>query len=117
MTIWFRLSLAVVVTLSLMACDPDVGVTTDVDWQGRWWGVEGTYLDIAGGPEHFELTIANLDGPVQYAAVAVGDQLQFDLNGQTAIIYATDGVGSGMKWLADKDDCLKVEPGDGYCRD
>lgn len=91
--------------------------SSQLDWQGRWWGSEGTYLDIAGGPERFQLTIANLDGPVDYVGVADDDHIRFDINGETATIRATDGEGSGMKWLLDKDNCLKVEPGDGYCRD
>jgi len=91
--------------------------STDLNWQGRWWGPEGTYLDIAGGPKQFRLTIANLDGPVNYVGVADGDHIRFDVNGETATIRATDGEGTGMKWLMDKDNCLNVEPGDGYCRD
>lgn len=87
------------------------------NWQGRWWGPEGTYLDIDGGPERFQLTIANLDGPVDYVGVAEGDHIRFAMDGEMATIRATDGEGTGMKWLLDKEDCLKVEPGDGYCRD
>lgn len=79
--------------------------------------MEGTYLDIAGGPEHFQLTIANLDGPVDYSGVAENDHIRFDFHGETATIRATNGAGTGMKWLLDKEDCLKVVPGDGYCRD
>ncbi|PTY36204.1 hypothetical protein BGP77_02515 [Saccharospirillum sp. MSK14-1] len=99
----------------LSACTNDPPPLSD--WQGRWWGPEGTYLDIAGGPEQFQLTIASLDGPVDYIGVAQGDQILFDLNDESATIYATDGEGTGMKWLVDNEHCLKVEPGDGYCRD
>ncbi|WP_108125647.1 hypothetical protein [Saccharospirillum mangrovi] len=112
-----RLGCVVLMLAGVSACSSERETSSLSNWQGRWWGVEGTYLDIAGGPEQFQLTIANLDGPVQYTAVADGDQLRFDLNGETAVIFATDGVGSGMKWLAEKTNCLKVEPGDGYCRD
>ena len=31
-------------------------------WQGRWNGPEGTYLDITGTPADYRLTIADLDG-------------------------------------------------------
>jgi hypothetical protein len=32
------------------------------------------------------------------------------------VLRATDGAGTGMKWLADKTDCLVVAPGEGFCR-
>ena len=35
----------------------------------------------------------------------------------TETIIATSGKGTGMKWLADKHDCLVIKPGEGYCRD
>lgn len=114
-----RHSLIVLVLIMLFGCaDTDRDSTsTALNWQGRWWGVEGTYLDIAGGPEKFQLTIANLDGPVEYVGVAENDHIRFEFQNATATIRATDGAGSGMKWLLDKDHCLKVELGDGYCRD
>ena len=32
-------------------------------------------------------------------------------------ITATDGEATGMKWLLDKQNCLTVRSGEGYCRD
>jgi hypothetical protein len=32
-------------------------------------------------------------------------------------LHRTDGARTGMKWLADKRDCLTVAFGEGYCRD
>ena len=36
--------------------------------------------------------------------------------GKQEKIYATNGIGTGMKWLADKNDCLAIRPGEGFCR-
>jgi hypothetical protein len=57
------------------------------DWVGRWPGPEGTWLDIS-----------------------VADGVRESLR-------ATDGAGTGMKWLAGKTTCLVVRPGEGFCRD
>ena len=32
-------------------------------------------------------------------------------------LSAGDGEATGLKWLADKKDCLIVDTGEGYCRD
>ena len=32
-------------------------------------------------------------------------------------LRAGDGAATGLKWLADKKDCLVVDTGEGYCRD
>jgi hypothetical protein len=38
-------------------------------------------------------------------------------DGTTETIRATDGAGTGMKWLANKTDCLVVTVGsEGFCR-
>jgi hypothetical protein len=33
------------------------------------------------------------------------------------VIRATNGNGTGMKWLVGKADCLTVRVGEGYCKD
>jgi hypothetical protein len=43
--------------------------------------------------------------------------IEFVRGGNTEVIHATDGVGTGMKWLVDKNNCLVVRPGEGFCRD
>ena len=95
------------------------GSSSEADaWLGRWLGPEGTYLEISraelGG---YALTIANLDGPTRYAARAVQGGIAFTRNGQDETLRATDGAATGMKWLADKKNCLTVKAGEGYCRD
>ncbi len=86
-------------------------------WVGRWNGVEGTYIYIQKDMAGFSVTLANLDGPLQYRAKQVGDTLVFQRNNTTETVRASDGEGTGMKWLADKEDCLVVRAGEeGFCR-
>lgn len=86
-------------------------------WLGRWNGPEGTYLEIAGTPDDYRLTIANLDGPRRFVGRAQGERIVFVRDGVVETITATDGDATGMKWLMDKHDCLTVRSGEGYCRD
>jgi hypothetical protein len=86
-------------------------------WVGRWSGPEGTYLRIAGDHGAYEITVANLDGPQTYAGSSSGDGIEFERNGRNESIDATDGIGTGMKWLTDKHDCLVIRQGEGFCRD
>jgi hypothetical protein len=86
-------------------------------WQGRWNGPEGTYLDITGTPADYRLTIADLDGPRRFVGRAQGGQIVFVRDGVVERIRAGDGEATGMKWLLDKQNCLTVRSGEGYCRD
>ena len=86
-------------------------------WQGTWNGPEGTYLKLTAKPgSRYEIVIADLDGPRSFEGVGSGDEIHFTRDGQQERIQATDGAGTGMKWLADKSECLMVKPGEGYCR-
>ena len=93
-----------------------VGSAADL-WLGQWNGPEGTFLRLTGAAGKYEITIQNLDGPQQFQGRAVDDQIRFERNGVKESIRATNGAGTGMKWLSDKSDCLTVRPGEGYCRD
>jgi hypothetical protein len=92
------------------------GAATD-RWLGQWTGPEGTYLRIAGGQGTYEITIQNLDGPQTYKGTAARDRIEFERNGARESIRASNGAGTGMKWLSDKSNCLTVRSGEGYCRD
>lgn len=85
-------------------------------WLGQWEGVEGTSLRLAGGPGSYQVTISNLDGSRSFQGRAVGDSIAFERDGSEEAIRATNGVGTGMKWLAEKTDCLAVRTGEGWCR-
>ena len=95
---------------------PASSTVTDA-WLGRWTGPEGTFLLLAGSNGTYQVTIQNLDGPRVFAGVGVDAQIRFERDGMTELIHATDGAATGMKWLADKSDCLTVHFGEGYCRD
>lgn len=90
--------------------------TTD-KWLGQWNGPEGTFLRLEGRNGKYEITIQDLDGPKTYPGISVGEQVQFERNGATETIRATNGAETGMKWLSEKANCLTIRPGEGYCRD
>ena len=86
-------------------------------WLGRWTGPEGTFLDIARSADAYRVTVHNLDGPRSFdAGASSADALSFTRDGVTETIRAGNGAATGMKWLADKRDCLVVKAGEGYCR-
>jgi len=85
-------------------------------WIGRWQGPEGTFLDISGSAGAYRVTVQNLDGPRSFDAIASEDAISFTRDGVKETIRAGSGADTGMKWLADKKDCLVVKAGEGYCR-
>lgn len=89
-------------------------------WTGQWTGPEGTFLRIEPAPDgadRYTITIRDLDQARTYAGRAAGAELRFLRDGAEATIRASDGAGTGMKWLAGKRDCLVIRAGEGYCRD
>lgn len=85
-------------------------------WIGKWDGPEGTSLEISGGNGKYVLTIADLDSVKQYTGISTGSQITFERNGTTEIIQASTGADTGMKWLAEKSNCLRVRVGEGWCK-
>lgn len=122
----------VALTLALAACQertaapappapasapaPAAAPTTD-RWLGQWNGPEGTFLKLEGGDGKYQVTVRNLDGPRTFAGTAAGDRVEFERDGVKESVRATNGAETGMKWLAEKTDCLTVRTGEGYCRD
>jgi hypothetical protein len=87
-------------------------------WQGTWNGPEGTYLKLTAKPvSGYEIVIKDLDGERSFEGVGSADEIHFTRDGRQERIRATDGTGTGMKWLAGKSECLTVKPGEGYCRE
>lgn len=99
----------------------DAAATIDVAetdaWLGDWRGPEGTLLTISGGQGVYRVAVRDLDGPRSFDGSAVAGGISFERDGVTETITATDGAGTGMKWLAEKRDCLVIHPGEGFCRD
>lgn len=86
-------------------------------WLGTWFGPEGTFVDITRHGERYTLMVQSLDGPASYQAVLEDDALAFERDGKPLTLRRTDGKGTGMKWLADRKDCVVVVAGEGFCRD
>ncbi len=105
----------VCVSLLLVACTRQDSVLRE--WEGRWLGPEGTWLEIARADDTWMVTIRNLDAARTFPATVAGKSLAFQSDGVNESLRATDGAGTGMKWLAGKSTCLVVRPGEGFCRD
>ena len=94
------------------------GSTSKTDaWLGRWNGPEGTLLRIARGQGGYQITVQNLDGPKTFAGREIGGHIEFERGGVMETLRATNGVGTGMKWLSEKKECLVIRTGEGFCRD
>ncbi len=86
---------------------------------GRWVGVEGMVLDVAPTATHgrYALTMQwDLDHRGSFEGVARDGAIGFTRNGTAETLRPTDGAATGLKYLAEKDRCLTVKPGEGYCR-
>jgi hypothetical protein len=109
-----RITALLLVVVFTVACSK--GAPASDAWAGIWHGPEGTYLEITGSNGKYQMTIKDLDAARSFQAAAVDNGIEFHRDGVKEIIRPTDGVETGMKWLADKKDCLTVKPGEGYCR-
>ncbi|MFL9677430.1 MULTISPECIES: lipoprotein [Pseudomonas] len=92
-------------------------------WVGKWIGVEGLYLTIAKddsvGRGHYLLTMQyglDADDSGTFKGEAAEDGIAFTRPDGPQLLRAGDGEATGLKWLADKKDCLIVATGEGYCR-
>ncbi|MGM0856161.1 MAG: hypothetical protein ACQEW0_03655 [Pseudomonadota bacterium] len=93
-------------------------------WVGRWTGVEGLFLEISkdasAGPGHYLLHMRyglDADQIGTFEGQATADGIRFNRGDGPQLIRAGDGEATGMKWLLEKEDCLIVRTGEGYCRD
>jgi len=92
-------------------------------WVGKWVGVEGLNLTIAKddsiGRGHYLLTMQyglDADDSGTFKGEAAEDGIAFTRPDGPQLLRAGDGEATGLKWLADKKDCLIVATGEGYCR-
>ncbi|MBC3255239.1 lipoprotein [Pseudomonas paralactis] len=92
-------------------------------WVGKWIGVEGLHLTIAKddniGRGHYLLTMQyglDADSAGTFKGEAAEDGIAFTRPDGPQLLRAGDGAATGLKWLADKKDCLIVTTGEGYCR-
>lgn len=95
----------------------DLGTAVADGWVGTWAGPEGTSLTLSKQEVGYQVVIADLDGVREFHGIAVDEVLEFERDGVTETLRAGKGRATGMKWLAQKQDCLVVRQGEGYCRD
>lgn len=92
---------------------------TKASYLGRWTGVEGMYLVVAskpGGGVTLDMQW-DLDNKGTFDGSVTAEGLRFMRNGVAESAVHTDGNATGLKYLAGKQDCLTVKPGEGYCKD
>lgn len=104
---------------SVAACShQDTPHTTAANWIGQWTGPEDTSLKIQqNGEGIYRVTITDLDGPRGFAGTSAPGGIAIARDSEKLTIRHGSGADTGMKWLADKRDCLIVAPHEGYCRD
>lgn len=91
----------------------------EAGYLGRWTGVEGMYLVVAskpGGGVTLDMQW-DLDNKGTFDGSVTAEGLRFMRNGVAESAVHTNGEATGLKYLAGKQDCLTVKPGEGYCRD
>jgi len=93
-------------------------------WIGRWIGVEGLVVNISNneseGAGHYDLQMQyglDADQSGTFKGQATAEGISFNRKGEPHVLRAGDGEATGLKWLAEKQDCLIVQSGEGYCRD
>lgn len=99
------------------SADTAAPLPTDA-WTGKWVGVEGLALEInkLDTPGQYDLAVSLMDGTDKYVGKADGDVITFTRNGVTEKIRKVRGSETGLKYLADKANCLMIKSGEGFCR-
>ena len=98
---------------------PSATATLGVNhYLGRWTGVEGMYLvvtDPAQGDVKLEMQY-DIDNKGNFVGTVTPEGIRFERGGEQLMLRPSNGDATGLKWLAGKQDCLTVKPGEGYCR-
>jgi hypothetical protein len=99
--------------------DPATAPHRFASWAGRWTGVEGMYVAIATAqPGKYRLEMqSDLDTKGIYDGIDSEHGIRFERGGEQLSLHRGNGDETGLKYLAGKEDCLIVKPGEGYCRD
>ena len=98
---------------------PSETAMLEADYLGRWTGVEGMYLVVAsrpGGGVTLDMQW-DLDHKGTFDGSVTAEGLRFMRKDVAEIAVHANGDNTGLKYLAGKQDCLLVKPGEGYCRD
>jgi hypothetical protein len=113
-------SAAMSITAAEAASQAVAEAMTSVDatgYVGKWIGPEGTAMTITPAGSEYEVVITNLDGPRTFTGTLEGDGIHITRDATPLVIHKGDGQATGMKWLADKHDCLVVAANEGFCKD
>ena len=102
---------------SVAAMQADSSSSLGEVYTGKWTGPEGTSLTITPVGKAFDVVIQNLDGPRTFSGTLKDDGLHITRDTIPLVIHKGSGQETGMKWLADKSDCVIIAPNEGYCRD
>lgn len=85
--------------------------------EGKWPGVEGTFLNVTKKADKYSIEIKNLDKTETFEGVAKGDIIEFKRKDKMETIKAATAGETGMKWLAAEKNCVVINKGsEGYCR-
>jgi hypothetical protein len=98
---------------------PAPATIDSASWAGKWTGPEGMYLTVTPGSDG-KITLemqSDLDTKATYKGTATADGISFKRGEETLTLKQSTGDQTGLKYLADKKDCLMVKSGEGYCRD
>ena len=102
------------------AATGDMRTPTGTKLTGRWTGVEGMYLAVTPKAQTGQYTLEmqyDLDHKVTVdGRDAPGGGIAFTRDGEELVLRPSDGAATGLKYLAEKTDCLTVAQGEGYCR-
>lgn len=87
------------------------------EWVGKWEGVEESWMEILQRPDGtFTIRVVGLEGEMTARGIPNGKVIEFYQLGAKKSIRFGNGEDTGLKWLADKKECLIIAEGEGYCR-
>ena len=85
--------------------------------EGKWSGVEGSFLNVTKKDDKYAVEIKNLDKTETFEGIAKGDTIEFKRKDKMETIKAATAEETGMKWLAGEKNCVVITKGsEGYCR-
>lgn len=85
--------------------------------EGKWPGIEGSYLNVTRKGDKYSVEIKNGDKTETFEGVAKGDTIEFKRKDKLETIKVATAEETGMKWLAGEKNCVVITKGsEGYCR-
>ncbi len=89
------------------------------EWEGKWVGVEGMFVEISllETGKYNLIMQSDLDTYGTYSGTDSEQGIQFTRKNQVFTLRKASGDETGLRYLAGKKDCLMVVSGEGYCRD